>query len=37
MAKVIGKEQLCSIDLKYFKAVQGIIGKIIEQCKTIKQ
>lgn len=29
MAKVIGKEQLCSTDLKYFKALQGIGGKTL--------
>jgi subtilisin family serine protease len=29
MAKVIGKEQLCSTDLKYFKAVQIISGKTL--------
>jgi len=29
MAKVIGKEQLCSTDLRYFKAVQGIDGKTL--------
>lgn len=29
MAKVIGKEQLCSTDLKYFKALQGIEGKTL--------
>ena len=27
MSKVIGKEQLCSTDLKYFKALQGKDGK----------
>jgi hypothetical protein len=29
MAKVIGKEQLCSTDLKYFKAIQGVNGKTL--------
>src|SRR5690554_5473543 len=29
MARVIGKEQLCSIDLKYFTALQGIEGKTL--------
>jgi len=29
MAKVIGKEQLCGTDLKYFKALQGIGGKTL--------
>jgi subtilisin family serine protease len=29
MAKVIGKEELCSTDLRYFKAVQGISGKTL--------
>lgn len=29
MVKVIGKEQLCSTDLKYFKAIQGIGGKTL--------
>ena len=29
MAKVIGKEQLCSTDLQYFKSVQGIGGKTL--------
>jgi subtilisin family serine protease len=29
MAKVIGKEQLCSTDLKYFKALQGVGGKTL--------
>jgi len=29
MATVIGKEQLCSTDLKYFKSVQGIDGKTL--------
>ncbi|MFN3760284.1 MAG: S8 family serine peptidase [Algoriphagus aquaeductus] len=29
MAKVIGKQQLCSTELKYFKAVQGIDGKAL--------
>lgn len=29
MAKVIGKEQLLSTDLKYFKALQGIDGKTL--------
>lgn len=29
MARVIGKEQLCSTDLKYFKALQGIKGKTL--------
>jgi subtilisin family serine protease len=29
MAKVIGKEELCSTDLKYFKAFQGISGKTL--------
>lgn len=29
MSKVIGKEQLCSTDLKYFKALQGIGGKTL--------
>ncbi|MEI7582740.1 S8 family serine peptidase [Runella sp.] len=29
MAKIIGKEQLCSTDLKYFKALQGIEGRTL--------
>jgi len=29
MATVIGKEQLCSTDLKYFRALQGIGGKTL--------
>lgn len=29
MAKVIGKEQLCNIDLKYFKSLQGIDGRTL--------
>ena len=29
MVKVIGKEQLCSTDLKYYKALQGIEGKTL--------
>lgn len=29
MAKVIGKEQICSTDLKYFKALQGIGGRTL--------
>jgi hypothetical protein len=29
MAKVIGKEQLCSADLKYFKALQGVGGRTL--------
>jgi len=29
MATVIGKEQLCSTDLKHFKALQGIDGKTL--------
>lgn len=29
MAKVIGKDQLCSTDLKYFKAFQGIEGRTL--------
>lgn len=29
MAKVIGKEELCSTDLKYFKALQGMNGRTL--------
>ena len=29
MSKVIGKEQLCSSDLKYFKSLQGIGGRTL--------
>ena len=29
MAKVIGKEQLCCADLRYFKSVQGMSGKTL--------
>lgn len=29
MAKVIGKDQLCSTDLDYFKALQGVEGKTL--------
>ena len=31
MAKVIGKDQLCSTEFKYFKAIQGIGGKTLFQ------
>ena len=38
MAKITGKEQLFSIDLKYFKSIQGIEGKtLFDRYKSVEK